>query len=77
MSTIYKFNTSSEFRGFTYNLNFLMLVIHLPAFRVRIWSAIMHVFISLCHKFIFTMLIVYICILLYHYDFILLVKNEK
>ena len=34
-------------------------------------------FISLCHKFIFTILIVYIFILLYHYDFILLVKNEK
>jgi len=34
-------------------------------------------FISLCHEFIFTILIVYIFILLYHYDFLLLVKNEK
>ena len=76
-STIYEFNTSSEFRGFMYILNYFDASNTCTSFQNENSVSYHACFISLCHEFIFTILIVYIFILLYHYDFILLVKNEK
>ena len=61
--TIYEFNTSSEFRGFMFILNYVDVSNTCTSSENLV--SYHACFISLCHKFIFTILIVYIYLFSY------------
>ena len=63
LSTIYEFNTSSEFRGFMFILNYVDVSNTCTSSENLV--SYHACFIIFCHKFIFTILIVYIYLFSY------------